>query len=241
MENRWKEVWSSKGRDFEPGHANEDAFSIYKELKRVDGFDVSVENAHEYYRAFYESDKELWNHVKEKIGDFSAFEVGCGSGANLYLLKDMGIKKIGGIDYSNQLVSIAKQITGNSHDIEVCEATMLDTNNKYDVVFSEGVFPYFTNIEYGMDVLDKMYNKAKKLVIVQEVFDKEKEAECMKKRREMYKDYDLRYDGLDKLFYPKKVFEEFAAAHQCKFLFTGVKNKYYWNSEFLYNFFMIKN
>lgn len=44
----------------------------------------------------------------------SVYEVGCGSGANLYLLKNRGIQ-VGGIDYSRSLVDTAKKIVGGGY------------------------------------------------------------------------------------------------------------------------------
>lgn len=62
-------------------------FSIYRELKRLAGFDVSVEDAEAYYQSFYDETIAAWNWVEKSQNIYSAYEVGCGCGANLYLLQ----------------------------------------------------------------------------------------------------------------------------------------------------------
>ena len=83
MSNKWKEVWNRREVNWEKLEKNQDEFVLYKELKRLDGFDVQVQDQDTYYRRFYDSILYLW---KEKMNDpQSVFEVGCGSGANLFL------------------------------------------------------------------------------------------------------------------------------------------------------------
>lgn len=240
MENRWKEIWDNKGLNFAPLFDGKDTFSVYKELKKMDGFDVSVEDAEGYYRSFFESEKNMWVQLQEELGTFSAYEVGCGCGANLYLLQKLNINECGGMDYSRNLINIARKVVNDFHDISVDEAINIDVTHCYDIVFSDSVFPYFKNVEYGMNVLEKMYLKARKLVIVQEVLDESKKRECMRKRYELYDNYSDRYAGLDKTFYSKELFNQFAESHHCKIRFSDVNNKYYWNSEYMFNCFLEK-
>lgn len=83
MSNKWKEVWNRREVNWEKLEKNQDEFVLYKELKRLDGFDVQVQDQDTYYRRFYDSILYLW---KEKMNDpQSVFEVGCGSGTNLFL------------------------------------------------------------------------------------------------------------------------------------------------------------
>ncbi len=233
MGNRWKEIWN-KDKDFVFSGIGEDEFAVYRELKRLDGFDVSIEDAEAYYRAFYEETTAEWNQVREAVGICSAYEVGCGSGANLYLLQNQGIK-VGGIDYSASLTDIARQVVKDGGDIRTDEAVKVDMDEKYDAVFSDSVFAYFPDEAYGLKVLEKMYGKAVKVIMVREVFDKAKQESCEAYRRKMYANYDERYKGLDKIYYDKEMFSSFAEERHCRIEFSAVRNKYYWNSEYLFN------
>ena len=239
MGNRWKEIWNKKGENFDELLSEKDEFAVYRELKRLDGYDVSVENGEAYYRNFYNSAVSMWERINDEIGLTSAFEVGCGSGANLYLLKNRDIK-IGGIDYSANLANIARKMVGE-RCIETGEAADMMTDEKFDVVFSDGVFPYFADETYGEAVLEKMYEKAQKAIIILEIFDKATKAECEKYRRAMLDDYDEKYAGLDKTFYDRDMFRRFAEKHECRIEFSDVKNEQYWNSKYLFNCFLYKN
>lgn len=237
MSNKWKEVWNRREVNWEKLEKNQDEFVLYKELKRLDGFDVQVQDQDTYYRRFYDSILYLW---KEKMNDpQSVFEVGCGSGANLFLFNRRKILG-GGIDYSKKLIDVAKQILPDG-DITVGEAINITPCRQYDVVMSDGVFAYFESIEYGKNVLQKMYDKARNVVMLLEIFDKEKERECISHRRSMVPEYDRIYKDLDKIFYPKELFVNFAAENNCTIEFDTVKNEYYWNSQYLYNCYIYKN
>lgn len=237
MGERWKEIWN-KDKEFTFSKicvgGVKDEFTVYRELKKLDGFDVSVEDAEAYYRRFYDATVAVWNHVREATGVCSAYEVGCGSGANLYLLQNRGMK-VGGIDYSSFLADIARQVVEDRGSIRTDEAIMLDVEEKYDIVFSDSVFAYFPDEAYGLKVLEKMYEKASKVVMLQEVFDKSMQQECEAYRRKRFADYEERYRGLEKIFYDKEMFSRFAEARHCRIEFSGVDNEYYWNSKYLFN------
>lgn len=65
----------------------EDPKAIWRELKRIDGFDVDLgDSADAYYNAFYKSWEEECALLNTHIGPWnSIYEVGCGAGATLYL------------------------------------------------------------------------------------------------------------------------------------------------------------
>ncbi len=234
MENRWKEVWNKNRKFTLSEKEREDEFSVYRELKRLDGFDVSIEDEAAYYRRFYDETIAAWDHIRETADIHSAYEVGCGSGANLYLLQNRGIK-VGGIDYSTSMTDIVRQIVKDSGSIRTDEAVGMNTDEKYDAVFSDSVFAYFSNEAYGLEVLEKMYEKASGVVMIREVFDKSMQQECEAYRRKMYADYEERYRGLDKVFYDREMFDRFAKERHCKIEFSRVENEYYWNSKYLFN------
>ena len=72
----------------------------------------------------------------------SLFEVGCGSGALLYLLKDR-FKDYGGCDYSKNLVSIASRYL-NKKKFFFQNAKKLSLKKKFDYVIASSVFEYLT-------------------------------------------------------------------------------------------------
>lgn len=90
--------------------------------------------------------------------------------------------RVGGIDYSDSLSGIARQIVKDSSNIVTDEALRLDTDEKYDAVFSDSVFAYFPDETYGLEVLKKMYEKAAEIVTIREAFNR-----FMKQEREEYR------------------------------------------------------
>lgn len=240
MDNRWKEIWNNKGINFSiTDLMGGDEFAVYSALKKLDGFDVSVEETENYYRCFYQSAVEMWEGLIKSREISSAYEIGCGSGANLYLLQQRGIV-MGGIDYSENLAQIVGKIIGKEDRITIGEAINISVIDQYDVVFSDSVFAYFPSEQYGLSVLEKMYEKARKAVIVTEIFDKFLQDECERHRREIIPDYDEKYAGLGKTFYDKDMFTDFAERHHCRIEFGTVDNPYYWNSSYLFNCFLYK-
>jgi hypothetical protein len=80
--NRWKEVWNKRNDEVTK---SDDVFSMYCELKKADGFDVQTND--DYYKDLYAQSTgalDMINKYARGAAD-SVFEVGCGSGVNLYL------------------------------------------------------------------------------------------------------------------------------------------------------------
>ena len=146
----------------------------------------------------------------------------------------------GGIDYSENLAKIAGKVLGKEDSITIGEAVDMPVDEQYDVVFSEGVFAYFPDEQYGLNVLKKMFDKAKKAVIVIEIFDKFLQKECEYHRREMIPNYEEMYAGLGRTFYDRDMFCDFAKRHHCRIEFGTVNNPYYWNSSYLFNCYLYK-
>lgn len=233
--NRWHEIWNNRKIDLSKLD-EKDEYTLYKELKRLDGFDVNVNDSESYYRGFYNSIVNLFESRLKEVS--SIYEVGCGSGANLVLFDKRGVH-VGGIDYSDILIEAAEAVLPN-HDIVCEEAVNLSVTPVYDVVISDSVFAYFESEAYAMEVLEKMYEKADKQIILLEIFDKEKKEECLSYRKASVENYEEVYKGLDKIFYSREFFEVFAQKHNCELEFTDVVNDYYWNSKYMYNCFITK-
>lgn len=107
--NHWKETWNKRENEIQ---ITDNVFDMFCRLKNADGFDTLVEDG------YYEGLLEEWKRTNENISRngvsfASVYEVGCGSGVNLYLYKNLlNIKKLGGIDYSKPLMEIAEKVFG---------------------------------------------------------------------------------------------------------------------------------
>ncbi|MFR4352679.1 MAG: class I SAM-dependent methyltransferase [Roseburia sp.] len=212
------------------------------ELKRSNGFDVVADGL--TYEAFLEQYKKTKAYlfpdpVAEKPGgNGSVYEVGCGSGANLFLFERDGIQ-CGGLDYSRGLVESAKKVL-HTTDLLCEEAIHLAVEPEYDAVLSNSVFSYFPDKAYAYEVLEKMYRKSRYSIGIIDIHDKEKEEAFTAYRKRTIADYEERYRNLPKLFYSKAFFEEFASVHDLKIRFTTSDIEGYWNNEFVFNCFMYR-
>ena len=233
--NEWKNVWEKRPGSVE---TTEDVFDMFCKLKAADGFDVQT--SENYYPEMLQQWKDMNEAIKNgvKTPVRSVYEVGCGSGVNLYLFHQLaGMESLGGMDYSESLVRLAKQVL-NTADIICDEAIRLRESPKYDLVLSDSVFQYFYDEAYGMKVLEKMYQKAEQAVVITEIHDAARREEHLEYRRSLVEDYDEKYKGLDKTYYSKEAFAEFAEQHGCRYEFLKPKNDAYWNNEFVFDFYL---
>lgn len=238
MNSNWKNIWEKKG--LEKIDLERDEFLVFCDLKKADGFDVNVHNEQLYFKAFYDE----WQKTYEKLNEItknaihSVYEVGFGSGVNLYLfqnrIKDV---RMGGIDYSQGLVNIAKNVVAGA-DLVCGNAEAMDTSIKYDLVMADSVFQYFGSQEYAADVLNKMIQKSDKVVYLSELHDIDFREEWLEYRRNAMDNYDQIYEGLDKLFYSRDWISDIAQKNGRQVLFTQSENPEYWNSRYVFNCFI---
>jgi len=210
------------------------------ELKRSNGFDVvkdqlSYESFLEQYR---EMKQRLSLHVPDGAAIQSVYEVGCGSGANLFLLENDGLN-CGGIDYSPKLLEGAKQVLRTT-DIRCAEAAELPVEPEYDALISLSVFGYFTDEAYAEAVLEKMYQKARYVVGILELADVQKKEAYTAYRKKIIPDYETRYRGLPRLFFSREFFLKFARSHDMEVEFSPVNLQDYWNSQFYFDCYLYK-
>jgi trans-aconitate methyltransferase len=225
----WHEIWNRRviyGQDQtkDPG---------LKDLLMADGFDTgagtlnSLKNWEEYIAL-----------ISQKIDlapEDSIFEIGCGSGAFLYLWFREG-HRVGGVDYSENLVSLANQVM-KGMDFRVSEAIHVDTDEKFDIVVSNGVFHYFRDYAYAKEVVEKMMKKAKKTVAILEIPDLALKEESEKTRRAALPEgeYDRKYRGLNHLHYEREWFTRFSDTFGCSIEIFDQEIKEYANSRFRFN------
>ncbi len=233
---KWQAIWN--GKPVVSSKYDGDEFGRFCELKKANGFDVAVDDEKEYFKSFYLGWNQFYDKVIELIGSDidSVFEVGCGSGVNLFMFMNRlkSIKEIGGVDYSDAMIKSAVLAVGEG-DFTCCGAHEIDVKQQYDIVMAESVFQYFESEEYAADVLNKMIEKSRKLVYLGEIHDKESEEELMRLRKKTILDYDKKYDGLSKLFLSREFIERIAAAHGRKVFFSKVDNPYYLNGKYEFN------
>lgn len=239
MENNWKRLWSNRSAD-EAVLRGGDAKQIFLELKRSNGFDV-VEGGIPYgslLGQYHEMKERLSRPLPEGAALQSVYEVGCGSGANLFLFENDGLRT-GGIDYSPKLASCAKQVL-HTVDIHCDEASQLPESPQYDAVISVSVFGYFSGETYAQTVLEKMCRKANYSVGILELADAEKEAEYTAYRKKLIPNYEQRYRGLPRQFYNKEFFQSFARRHGMDVEIIPMDMEGYWNSQFYFDCYLYK-
>lgn len=233
--SKWENIW--KRKYLENLNKKKGEFELFCDLKRVDGFDVNVEDETQYYRNFYNEWFSMSNRIREIVSSEinSVYEVGCGSGVNLFLFKNhFEDISCGGIDYSENLVNIAQEIVA-SDDLICGEAKKIDPDCKYDVVLADSVFQYFPDKEYAEEVLRKMIKKANRVVYLGELHDEERENDWLENRRKQMNNYDEVYAGLDRLFYSKEWLSNVASECKKSIEFTVSENTEYWNSKYIFN------
>lgn len=90
--DKWKEVWGKRSANEALLHGSKE--EVLLELKRLNGFDST--HSMLSYAAFYDQYLQLKRELSFGArGDRelkSVYEVGCGSGANLYLFEHDGIE-----------------------------------------------------------------------------------------------------------------------------------------------------
>ena len=234
MDNKWKAVWNRR-------HANKAALSgswqdIFLELKRMNGFDV-MDGGIPLDSLLMQA-----RRIKELLhlaAGMSVFDVGCGAGANLYLLQRDGIA-VGGTDYSAALVEAARGVLPGARELTCGEADAFDTTLTYDAALSNSVFSYFPDEAFAERVLTRMLEKATGAIGLIDLHDAAKKEDFLAYRRAAIPDYDERYKGLSNLFFPRSFFEDFARAHDLRIVFTPMQLRGYWNAPFVFNCFMYR-
>ena len=197
MSNRWKTIWQKKR--FEGGTK-----AHLSELIKLDGFD-----------AFGRLDEATWidyvTGVCETLGlgeEETVFEVGCGAGAFLYPIYQMG-HQVGGCDYAENLVGVAQKAMPQGN-FQVAEAARFEVKEAFDVAISNGVFLYYPNHEYAARALLRMIRIAKKSIAILDVPDLKLRdtALALRKGHLGEKKYAAKYEGLDHLYYSREWFQE---------------------------------
>lgn len=220
----WKEIWSSR-----KSIQGNTSLSM---LINMDGFDSGAGNFSEKIWREYVLSFCKKNSIQNTD---TIFEVGCGSGAFLYPLY-LESCIVGGLDYSASLLDVAARVMPKGK-FSLIEASHLNIEEQFDIVFSHSVFQYFETLDYAKKVLEKMILKSKYKVIILDAPDKLMQEEAYRIRRGALtaSEYDQKYTGLNHLFYEKKWFEKIAIDNNCRIEFYTQCISGYLNSEFRFN------
>lgn len=156
---RWAEVWANRRLDPRQG-------SPLAQLLAADGYDTETSRVSETSWVTY---VQRWAKETGLGPGTSVFEVGCGAGAFLLPLQDLGCD-VSGADQSASLIAIARQaLPGGRFD--VAPAAELPAEPQADVVVSSGVFMYFPSLDYAKHVIQRMAAKARHAVAILDIPD----------------------------------------------------------------------
>ena len=198
--NNWKKIWNKEDR------INK---IVLECLVKLNGFDSGSGK-------FGVEDWILYceEHFKKMgiRGSDSIFEIGCGSGAFLFMLY-LKQHLVAGIDYSPKLVGLANKFMPETN-IKVNDAISYKQDKKYDVVLSHGVFFYFESLEYAEIAIRKMVDTSKRVIAILDICDEDKKEIYHKIRINKFiedgfteEEYWKHYKGLDHLFFSKGFFK----------------------------------
>lgn len=238
--SNWKEIWEKRRADSLILKDSHDRGEILTELKRAAGFDITEGGLDaEALMSQYEMTKRNLSWGMNFATELSSvYEVGCGSGANLFLFESDGLK-CGGIDFSQSLINIAESVLGTD-DLTCDEAVNMSGEGQYDAVLSNSVFSYFPDEQYAERVLEIMLKKSRFSIGILDVHDREKKEDFVNYRKRTIENYEELYKDLPKLFYSRAFFESFAEKHNLDIRFPKYDMPGYWNNEFVFHCFMYK-
>ena len=201
--NNWHRVWSKRCMP-ESGQG-----TVLEKLISADGFDSPLGLMEE--KDFRDYVSLLANRIYITKDD-SIFEVGCGAEAFIYPFYEAG-HQVSGIDYSKELINIALEAMPLAKEsLQVIEATSCKTEPPYDVIFANHVIHYFSSLDYVSDALNIIFKKVKRVIAISGIPNASMKDESEKMRKGLLTDkqYELKYKGLEILYFDKGWFEAIA-------------------------------
>ena len=227
MTQNWHQIWSQRGE----AAAQQPDLQC---LLNLDGFDsgagrVTANDFRDYVRI-------ITDRLAVKNGT-SVYEVGCGSGAFLFGLRErISMPTVGGCDYAGRLIDVARLVFEGG-DFTFAEAADVCTEPKYDVVLANGVFHYFSDLDYAARVIDKMIEKANRIVAILEIPHAGTRQEAERVRREQLspEQYEVKYAGLKHQYYWPDWFGKIAEQHDCAWEHFGQIIPNYIQNPFRFN------
>tara|TARA_B100001121_G_scaffold303806_1_gene318275 strand:- start:19 stop:705 length:687 start_codon:yes stop_codon:yes gene_type:complete len=202
LDDNWENIWSNKDISQISKHK-----IILKKLMIATGHVGKNKNI----------DISSWKTYSKKIlkilspkKKFNLFEVGCGAGALLYLLKK-NYSDYSGCDYSKNLIQIALKYF-DRNKIFYKNAKNLDVKKKFDHVIASSVFEYLSH-DVSKKVLNNMTKKSKKKILISEILNHDYRNKFLKQFKKK-KNSKINYS-----FYKKSYFLNFAKKKKLKITF----------------------
>ena len=96
--------------------------------------------------------------------------------------------------------------------LQVMEATSCKADPPYDVIFANHVIHYFPSLDYVSDAMNIIFKKVKRVIAISGIPNAAMEDDSEKMRKGLLtdKEYELKYKGLDILYFYKGWFEAIA-------------------------------
>lgn len=203
MDDAWHEVWSRRS-----GH--EQSPKLERAI-RLDGFDGAGDAVEPGEWRRYVA--RLARRANIRRGS-TVFEIGCGAGAFLIPLSEMGVV-VAGIDYSVNLIAAGRALLPDA-DLQVADARDCKIDRTFDHVVSHSMFQYLPDHEVALRLITLMVAHATERVGIFDVSDGAQRLESIAARRSLEGDgYDKRYAGLDHLYFERSWFTSAAAELGC--------------------------
>ena len=245
--NGWKAIWNSsrvlENLDLSGEESIDVLFMVLKSYTNptYQGGDISLDCSKQFIDQFNVFLCELSFSTDPEYQPKSFFDVGCSTGPYLYYLSTLNPEfRLGGMDYSEAYVEVARRYVQNAVELYSTEARDLKTDIKYDCVFSRSIFQYFDDLTYGEEVVTRMIEKADHSVGIFDVHDLAKKEDFLNYRRSVIENYDEKYKDTQHLFYPKSMFIDIAERYDCDVKFAHCALPGYWNAAYTYDVYFYK-
>jgi ubiquinone/menaquinone biosynthesis C-methylase UbiE len=231
-ENKWRSIWNKK-KVFKYKKIN------LSKLIKLNGYD-SLSSKNYNLNTWKILIKDFLNRSKlnpqKKI-----LEIGCGCGAFIYACNKIVKANYYGVDYSKNLILMAKKIMPNANFVVNQANSKYFEDLSFDVIFAHGVFHYFPNKKYVFSVIKKNIKKlsSKGILIIMDLNNKKYENIYHKERSSLFKnpeEYNKKYYGLKNLFFEKNELKKYLTSNNFKSVkFFNNKAKNVFNSKFKFN------
>ena len=247
MYSGWERIWNkSKASEYISKNEHLTDEEIFTELKLYTNPNYEGETKpkgvyEQFVNQFKVNLREMSFSATCEFKPESFFDVGCATAPYLFYLQSCNPSyKLGGVDYSQPFIEVAKRFINNPIELYCAEAIELNTDVKYDCVYSRSIFQYFADCNYGKRVTEKMIEKSNYSVGIFDVHDLAKKEGFLSYRRSKIENYDENNKDTPHLFYPKSMFIEIAEKLNCDVKFAHCYLQGYWNAPFTYDVYFYK-
>lgn len=224
----WQSVWENRSLD-------EGALDPVAEALRLNGYD-SPTAGNAVPSAFAAIVKEWGSRLGITRSD-SVYEVGCGAGAFLALVRSsLGVTSLSGSDRSHALISAGQRLFPD-FQLSAIEASEFPVLPEADHCVAFGVFMYFESQEYAAAVLERMMQKGAKSVSLFDVPDMAKRHECEEFRAQSHGSAALRgsYADLTHQYFDKDWIRSFFPSETWRVEISDQHIDGYLNSDYRFN------